>query len=287
MCYQKEETITHLFMECNRANRIWFGSSLGIKFNSNHRNFIEWLFYCLDTLKEEELCYIAAITYSIWFARNKTVFENLDLEDGFIIRMAMTTLQDYQKANMQNEGYSYNNNHVDTRRDTNRGNQHRNKKWKKPRTGIIKANSDANLSIDGSWGLGAIFRDGEGHIMASATWVRSGFHDPATAEACALYFTMRLAADCCFTTVEFESDCLNVVKAVNSALPSPRNYFGNLIRGIHQNLGRFRQATFKFIDRKANRVAHKLAGLAHSSPNCTWVEETHPLIVPIVLMDLF
>jgi hypothetical protein len=149
-----------------------------------------------------------------------------------------------------------------------------NQKWKKPSTGIIKANCDANLSIDGSWSLGAIFRDEEGQVMASATWVRSGF-------------TTRLAVECCFIAVEFESDCLNVVKVVNSPLPSPRNYFGNLIRGIHQNLDRFRQCSFKFIDRKANRAAHKLAGLAHSSINCIWVEETHPLIVPFVLMDLF
>jgi hypothetical protein len=250
-------------MECNRANRIWFGSSLGIKFNSNHRNFIEWLFYCLDTLKEEEICYIAALTYGIWLARNKMVFENLDLEDSFVINMAMTTIQDYQKANMQNKDYSEhrsNNNHDSTRRATNHSNHQLNQKWKKPSTGIIKANCDANLSIDGSWGLGAIFRDEEGQVMASATWVRSGFNDAATAEACALYFTTRLAAECCFIAVEFESDCLNVVKVVNSPLPSPRNYFGNLIRGIHQNLDRFRQCSFKFIDRKANRAAHKLAG---------------------------
>jgi hypothetical protein len=63
-----------------------------------------------------------------------------------------------------------------------------------------------------SWGLGAIFRDEEGQVVASATWERSGFNDPATAEAFALYLTMRLAAECCFTNVEFESDCLNVSK---------------------------------------------------------------------------
>jgi hypothetical protein len=217
------------------------------------------------------------------------VFENLELEDRFVIKMATTTIQDYKKANMQNKDYSEhrsNNNHDSTRRATNRSNHQLNQKWKKPRTGIIKANCDANLSIDSSWGLGAIFRDDEGQVMASATWVRSGFNDPATAEACALYLTTRLAAECCFTTVEFESDCLNVVKAVNSPGPNPRNYFGNLIRGILQNRDRFRQCSFNFIDRKANRVAHNLAGLAHTSPNCIWVEETHPLIVPIVLMDL-
>jgi hypothetical protein len=220
------------------------------------------------------------------------VFENLDLEDNLVIKMATITIQDYQKANMQNKDYnngehrSYNN-HDNTRRNSNRVTQRHNQKWKKPRSGIIKANCDANLAIDGSWGLGAIYRDEEGQVVASATWVRAGINDPTTAEACALYLTTRLAVECCFINVEFESDCLNVVKSVNSLISSPRNYFGNLIRGIHLNLARFRHYSFHFIDRKANRAAHKLAGLAHSSPNCVWVEETRPLIVPIVLMYLF
>jgi hypothetical protein len=200
---------------------------------------------------KSELCYIAAITYGIWFARNKMVFENLELEDKLVIEMATTTIRDYQIANIQNKDYnngehrSYNNG-GDNRRTSNRIVQRRNQKWKKPRSGSIKANCDANLAIDGSWGLGAIFRDEEGHVVASATWVRAGFNDPTTAEAYALYLTTRLAADCCFINVEFESDCLNVVKSVNSLSPSPRNYLGNLIRGIHLNLARFRHCSFHF-----------------------------------------
>jgi hypothetical protein len=282
-------------MECNKASRIWFGSYLGIKFNSTHRSFNDWLLYCLTNLKEEELCQIAAITYGIWFARNKMVFENHDLEDSFIIIMATNTIQDYQNAmtstqnnnNRDHNNYRTNNNHDNSRRNTNRNNQHTNQKWKKPIPGIIKANCDANLPIDGSWGLGAIFRDDDGQVVASATWVRSGFNDPATAEAFALYLAMRLAAECCFTSVEFESDCSNAVKWVNSTESNPRNYFGNINKGVQLNKARFRHVSFKHIDRKANRAAHMLADLAHTSPNCIWLEETHPLLVPIVLMDLF
>jgi hypothetical protein len=225
------------------------------------------------------------------------VFENHDLEDSFIINMATTTIQDYQKAmtNTQNKDYNNrdhdntrnNNNHDTSRRNTTRSNQHLNQKWKKPRTGVIKENCDANLSIDGRWSLGAICRDENGQVVASATWERSGFNDPATSEAFVLYLTTRLAADCCFTSVEFECDCLNAVNSVNSPDSNPRSYFGNIIRGVQLNLARFRQASFKHIDRKANRATHKLAELAHTSPNCTWLEETHPLLVPIVLMDLF
>jgi hypothetical protein len=38
-CLQKEETIEHAFMHCERASKIWFGSRLNIKFDSSHNSF--------------------------------------------------------------------------------------------------------------------------------------------------------------------------------------------------------------------------------------------------------
>jgi hypothetical protein len=50
---------------------------------------------------------------------------------------------------------------------------------------------------------------------------------------------------------------------------------------------RFHSCSFRHVDRQANKVAHELASLAHLVANCVWIEETHPLIVPFVHMDLF
>jgi hypothetical protein len=279
-------------MKCDRAHRIWFGSPLGINFNGTHTNFIDWLYYCLTTLKEEELCYLAAIIYGIWYARNKLVFENIDINDKRIIEQAYSSIKDYQSANQISNTTVRNNTSSSTR---SRGHTHiqhlrstqRNSKWRKPRAGRIKANCDANLSINGSWGLGAIFRDEEDQILASATWKTPGIHDPSTAEASALYLTMKLAIDCCFTKVEFESDCSNVIEGILEVNTNPRSYLGNLVKGIQLNRDKFIICTFHRIDRKANRVAHELASLAHSVFNNVWLEETHPLIVPFVHQDLF
>jgi hypothetical protein len=139
---------------------------------------------------------------------------------------------DYQKAilNPTNQDHGSNNKHNNNYRHNNRhsrSNQqahHRsvqNIKWKKPSSGKIKENCDANLSNEGSWGLGAIFRDDEGQLLASATWEIPGFNDPATAEACALYLSTRLAIDCCFTSVDFESDNSIVVKLVEDQSANP------------------------------------------------------------------
>jgi hypothetical protein len=60
-----------------------------------------------------------------------------------------------------------------------------------------------------------------------------------------------------------------------------------MIRGVQVNIARFRQCSFKHIDRNANRAAHSLAGLAHSSLDYIWLEETHPLLFLLSLCTYF
>jgi hypothetical protein len=111
ICLQGEETISHLFMECDRVTRVWFGSNLGIKFSTNQKQFLDWLFYCLTSLKEDDICYLAALIYGIWWARNKLVFEEYDTKDKAIIDYAYSSVQDYQRLNKQMDNNTNNNQH--------------------------------------------------------------------------------------------------------------------------------------------------------------------------------
>jgi hypothetical protein len=43
--------------------------------------FAEWVSYSINTLKDEDIIYITAIIYGIWFARNQRTFEDRDIED--------------------------------------------------------------------------------------------------------------------------------------------------------------------------------------------------------------
>jgi hypothetical protein len=69
-CLLKEETLDHIFMKCQHAAKIWFGSKLGILFDHIHINISEWIIYALNNLNEEDLIYMVAIVYGIWYARN-------------------------------------------------------------------------------------------------------------------------------------------------------------------------------------------------------------------------
>jgi hypothetical protein len=67
---------------------------------------------------------------------------------------------------------------------------------------------------------------------------------------------------------------------------NPRNYLGNLIKGIRNIKSSFVFCSYSHIPKKANTAAHELASLAHYVLDCIWLKETHPTIVPFVLMDL-
>jgi hypothetical protein len=88
----------HVFMKCHFASRVWFGSKLGVNFNNIHTSFIEWLTHAINFLNEDDISYVAAITYSLWFARNQQVFDLRCMEDEHVINRANLSIQEYQSA---------------------------------------------------------------------------------------------------------------------------------------------------------------------------------------------
>jgi hypothetical protein len=285
-CLLKEETIEHVFVQCQHADMIWFGSKLGIKFDHNHTNFPEWLIYAMNVLNKEDLTYMAAVIYGIWYARNQKNFEHKDIEDYVTLEKASTSIQEYQQA------MNTNNNNQRITTNSRSSNQHRrfrtsnSRRWIKPSSGKIKVNSDANLAVDDWWGLGATFRDSDGALLAAATWTIPGAKDPTLAEAYAVYLAMTMAKDCCFHEVEFECDNERVVTQINALEGNPKTYLGNIVWGIKCMKNHFRSCNIRHINRQANRASHCMAVLAHNESNKVWIEETPPQLVNVLIRDL-
>jgi hypothetical protein len=279
-CFQKEETIDHVFKDCQYADKVWFGSKLGIRFSSIQSSFRDWLIYSTSNLIEEDLSYVAAICYGLWYARNQQVFEQRHIEEYETIYKAQNSIQEFKLAQLSSPNNAEGNSNNQANRSSNNQRHARipkaRKKWKKPRSDMIKINCDANLSRAGRWGLGATYRDSDGELLAAATWERSGNDDVELAEACALYYATLLAADCCFPNVEIESDNASVITLLNSYDSYPRSYVSSYVWGIHCNRHKFRTWSFSHISREANKAAHSLAALAHLEPNRIWLEETPP-----------
>jgi hypothetical protein len=233
---------------------------------------------------------VAAICYGLWYARNQQVFEHRHIEEYETISKAQISIQEFKLAQLSSHNNTAGNNDNQANRSSNNQRNTRipnaQKKWKKPRSDMIKINCDANLTRAGRWGLGATYRDSDGELLAAATWERPGNDVVELAEACALYYAILLVVDCCFPNVEIESDNASVIALLNSFDSYPRSYVGSYVWGIHCNRHKFRTWSFSHISREANKAAHSLAALTHLEPNRIWLEETTPTIVPIVFSDL-
>jgi hypothetical protein len=94
-CFQKVETIDHVFKDCHYADIVWFGSKLGIRFSSIQTSFRAWLIYFIININEEDLSYVAAIYYGIWYARNQQVFEHRHIADHETISKAQISIQEF------------------------------------------------------------------------------------------------------------------------------------------------------------------------------------------------
>jgi hypothetical protein len=97
-CLEKEETIDYAFMKCHFASRVWFGSKLGVNFNNSQISFTEWLIHTINSLPADDISYVVAVTYSLWFARNQQVFDLTSIEDEQVINRANRSIQEYQSA---------------------------------------------------------------------------------------------------------------------------------------------------------------------------------------------
>ena len=163
---------------------------------------------------------------------------------------------------------------------------HRATKWVKPDAGMVKINSDANLQINGAWGLGGIIRDNEGLVMAAGTWLVHGHDHALEAEAFAMLTTMKFTAECGFRSVMFEGDNERLIRMVKEGLIQDRFYPGLMVQEILKTKLAFDKYLFSFIPRTGNKVAHHLAQLAHSDPNMIWMEEVPLAITSMYLHDI-
>jgi len=237
------------------------------------------------TTNPDTLIYTASVIYNILFARNKLVFEDNNSNEEDTLELICRNVHDFKICNtITHETDTMVHNH-----STAQNRQHQNRKttWRKPDNNVYKINTDANLSEEKTWGLGALYRDASREVVAAATWRMHGFYEPTVAEAYGIYLALEFAANCGFLDVTFESDCEQLIRILNDKEPIPNHYVGNVIREIHFRTMGLRHVSFSHVDRQGNVAAHKLAQHALLEPNKIWIEETPLCIVPEVLRDIF
>ncbi|XP_062108714.1 uncharacterized protein LOC133819465 [Humulus lupulus] len=150
---------------------------------------------------------------------------------------------------------------------------------------VVKINCDAGLDhVAKKAGVGAVFRDFHGMVLASSTWSWDHLLDPTIAEALAVYHSILLCSRLGYHTVVIESDCANVVRAINSH-KIEHSYLGYIIRDILAYCNSFHSISFTFCPRMANSVAHSLAKFALSLSNDFVWWPGYPECINVVIQD--
>ncbi|KAK2437899.1 hypothetical protein QL285_022734 [Trifolium repens] len=156
-CHEGPETIDHVFLQCDQARQIWFSYPLTITMtNSKIQSFGDWFNYMATNTSKDCMQIIITITYSIWLARNKKIFQNRDIPANEMVGKAIKALQEYQRNRTTDQITSTG---IRPSLDCN------NTSWSPPPRSNLKLNVDAHLSSDGRLGLGLVLRDEDGHIV--------------------------------------------------------------------------------------------------------------------------
>jgi ribonuclease HI len=277
-CNKGLESIDHVFMKCDWAKAIWFGSPMTINFNNrdNQLSFSNWLANTLTSSDKRSVANITSLIYSMWHARNILIFQEKDIPVSTVIQQALSTSAEYQTM-----GGSKN---PSASSSTTRSHGN-NTSWNPPTNGVLKLNVDAHPSDDGRWGIGIVLRTEEGKCVGAATSVVQGSTITLEGEALGLKAAIEFAQVYPNDNITIEMDSKLIVDAVQNQNFS-RNYWGCIARHcastLHLNLNR----SICWTRRSGNSAAHVLANWAFSEPNRTWVNDTHLCIQDIIHKEM-
>jgi ribonuclease HI len=200
---------------------------------------------------------ILSITYSIWWTRNKKVFQNSNIPVIEALNQALKSIYEFHHdtivacSNLSSQIALAN---------------RTNKCWSPPPRSFLKLNVDAHLHDDGRWGYGMLLRSEDGRAIGAMTKVHKGSDDATLAEAVGIYEALQWLKTQSYHKVIIESDAEKVTQAV-AKKKFPRTNWGNVIRRISRDLDNYPNVSVEWVNRNGNKAAHDLARLAISDPN--------------------
>jgi ribonuclease HI len=258
-CNSALETTNHVFLTCEWARAIWFGSPLTINFKliTQQMTFTEWLANLIQSTDKEDTSKIIAIIYQIWHARNCLIFQNRDIPAMQVVHSAMTSYQETQAFVTR------------SKQSTNpsaTGVRGHNIYWTPPPKQALKLNVDAHPCGDGLWGLGLVLRSERGKCVGAMTKVACGSDNVVDGEAYGLNAALDLLDGFPDTQIIIEMDSSSIVNAVKKK-NFPRCYWGRIARRCNNILTQNPRFSIEWVRRTGNSVAHSLANWAKFEPN--------------------
>jgi hypothetical protein len=205
-CKGPQETLSHLFLECDLARLLWWNSPWPLITSSFVvRPIADWiavivnraLLLAIPRKEVRKFQIFAALTLDfIWFSRNKLIFEGLKPDP---VKASMTIAASLELHLSAWSGFVLPS------------------IWSAPPSSVVKRNFDVAIREDFAVAA-VVVSDSTGNIISAATQ-KFFFTDVGMGEAAAAaLLTTRLAAACGVTSFVMEGDALLVVLAINHPL---------------------------------------------------------------------
>lgn len=155
LCQSAPETVLHLFSQCPYTRSVFqsLPGMIEVCYPSNRTfsNFFEWLLFCSQTLSKDIFHQFLFLISSIWWERNKRVWEGKEQQAGDLFLQSQARLHDYQFHRRKSSPF---------------GDRSGSLCWQKPPIGWLKVNMDGAFVVSEQLGgIGVIIRDDEGSCV--------------------------------------------------------------------------------------------------------------------------
>ncbi|KAF7843116.1 reverse transcriptase [Senna tora] len=254
VCNMEEESSEHMLLFCKWTEMVWFGSMLCARWNRFDVRRVEdwWCNLLLGESKVEDwsASLFAFTCWFVWKARCRMVFEHVPVDSLFVIQKSFSAAAEFWNANGWCSGGS-----------GLRLGAVMEDRWSPPIGNALKINCDAAFSCEsGIAGLGIVIRNEYG-VVVDGKGVRTNACSAPVAESLALREALRLALDLQLVNFSVESDCNDLVKAINLKDVNWDWRCSNIVKDILLLCGRLNWPSIMHVKRSANKAADWLASV--------------------------
>lgn len=276
VCGREEESLSHVFRECERVQMMWRLVARGRLTQDFYvEDFQEWLRRNLVRPKvrgddQWSLTFGVAVQ-TIWRARNDKVFRNIlesGIQMGYKVRAQVDAIVESLKA------------HDSWQPKKSKTVEGRVIKWSPPGEGWLKLNCDgAVVDFGARAACGGVFRGSGGEfVLGFAKGVEAA--SITEAELQAILVGLRLSIQKRFDKVCVETDSMTACKLINSRC-SPLHPCYNLVEDIRSSLAHMGIGAVTHVLRESNQVADGFAKFGLSLQSSCQLFEVLPNFVSI------
>ena len=207
----------------------------------------------------EKLITIATVLWSIWFARNKRVWESVVLSPTIAVALGSKHVTDWRQV-WRKKNSNGNKSVPDAPQDR--------VKWKAPDTGCLKINVDASVrENEDHYSVGMAVRDHERKFVAGKVMKIGGKVSVLEADTVGVLEALSWSKEFSNNPVIIETDSMLTVSAVKR---NTMHYLelGSIFQQCRGILAERSDLNLVFVNKLANSVAHEMARLPCELNSC-------------------